>query len=104
MSVYSTQLADLVAPAGVFTASPAIPAGKIAVVKDIDVVNIGAAASNIAVFRTSTVRVFFAVVLLASADSAHWHGRLVLQPGETLGFFGSTQNFDCFAAGFLLDP
>lgn len=101
-TLYSTQFAavqGLVASSHTYT----VPAGFIAIVRDIDAFADTSGTSTFLVARGPASNVFFyAEFLLATTSSKEWRGRQVLNTGETLVLQAGPAAVDVMASGYLL--
>lgn len=103
MQVYSTRFLAVHDQAGGVPAVYSVPAGKLAVIRDMDVYFGASLAARQVYAEGSAGQVFWQDSVGSTlAGWRSWRGRQVLYPGENFIMFG-TDTFDLTASGYLLN-
>lgn len=103
LPAYSIRLASLAAQAAGVHLLYTVPSGKIAVVRDIDLVTGLAVAGTAAIFAGSSGATFFTSSGAVALVWSEWRGRQVLPAGETLKVVViGGQQYDVTVSGYLL--
>lgn len=105
MTIYSTQLA-----VGSFSPGPGVvlytvPAGSVAILRDISLEHLAGTESNRAFVYVNSGGITVRIVLaqdVARDYITQWQGRTVLEPGNQLGIGVITENFRVIVSGYLL--
>lgn len=99
--VYSQRFINAVYPPAVVQYE--VPAGFRAVVRDIVIWTIGPVSTEVAYVQIDGGAVIFQVNPPENVSATyHWSGRQVLEPGELLDFYESSEAFTCCVSGYLL--
>jgi hypothetical protein len=103
-SVYSKRFAALSLFTG--TVSVTVPAGKVWILRDVDVVNRNSATASFGIEGSSGQLLWYLNPVYNPNELwAGWRGRQIFSAGDTIGFSALTGVWDCTASGYeLLSP
>lgn len=102
-AVYSTRFIAATMASGLHSAYT-VPAGKVAIVRDVDVVSQGSTfPTTLGLYAPGVSAFLFVVTLASSALWAGWRGRQVFTAGEVLDTYDAYGGSSIFVSGYLLD-
>lgn len=100
--IYSTQFAAGSQASGTTTVVYTVPAGKVAVVRDIVVGAQNAPANSVAINYAGVAEIW-EVGTIAQYSTAHFEGRVVLNAGQTINVDAIAGTWTYIISGYLLD-